>query len=330
MENVEDVRSADNFNKIIDQSNSSSTLVVAHFWAGWAAQCEQMNDVLKELSKDPQLSKAVFIKVEAEAVPEISLQYGVVAVPTFILIKNKNQVDRVDGANAPELTSKVKAHAKAAGAPTQRPSPKKEDINSRLKKLVNAAPCMLFMKGNPIEQRCGFSKQIIEILNNHKAQFSSFDILSDEEVRQGLKEFSNWPTFPQLYINGDLIGGLDIVKEMDSSGELGALLPKKHDINERLKTLVNKAQTMVFMKGDASQPRCGFSKTLVEILNGTGVAYETFDILEDEEVRQALKTYSNWPTYPQVYVKGELIGGLDILKELQQTGELESTLRGEN
>jgi Grx4 family monothiol glutaredoxin len=329
MDKIEDVRSVDGFNKIIEHSSSSSSLVVAHFWAAWAAQCEQMNDVLKELSKDPQLKETVFMKVEAETVPEISLQYGVVAVPTFILIKNKKQVDRVDGANAPELSNKVYAQAKKSPTPNQQPVPKKEDLNSKLKNLINAAPCMLFMKGNPLEQRCGFSKQIIEILNKHKAQFSSFDILSDEQVRQGLKEFSNWPTFPQLYINGELIGGLDIVKEMDSSGDLYAMLPKKTDVNERLKELINKAPVIIFMKGNKDQPRCGFSKTLVEILNGTGVSYETFDILEDEEVRQGLKTFSNWPTYPQVYVKGELIGGLDIIKELQETGELSSTLRGD-
>jgi len=83
---------------------------------------------------------------------------------------------------------------------------------------------------------------------------------------------------------------------------------------------------MVFLKGDADQPRCGFSKNLVGIFKDLGVQFETFDILEDEEVRQGLKTYSNWPTYPQVYVKGELIGGLDIIKEMQASGDLKSAL----
>lgn len=68
------------------------------------------------------------------------------------------------------------------------------------------------------------------------------------------------------------------------------------------------------MKGSPNAPRCGFSRTLVGILNELNAKYETFDILEDEEVRQGLKTFSNWPTYPQVYVNGEFIGGLDIIK----------------
>lgn len=83
---------------------------------------------------------------------------------------------------------------------------------------------------------------------------------------------------------------------------------------------------MIFMKGDRNAPRCGFSRQLIQILNDTGVSYETFDILTDEEVRQGLKTYSDWPTYPQVYVKGELQGGLDIIKEMLSGGELTNVL----
>lgn len=86
---------------------------------------------------------------------------------------------------------------------------------------------------------------------------------------------------------------------------------------------------MVFMKGDRKEPKCGFSRQLIEILRAyPSVEYKTFDILKDEEVRQGLKTYSNWPTYPQVYVKGKLVGGLDIIKELRDEEELEDALKG--
>lgn len=78
---------------------------------------------------------------------------------------------------------------------------------------------------------------------------------------------------------------------------------------------------MLFMKGDASQPRCGFSSQIIQILNDQAIAYSTFDILSDEEVRQGLKTFSDWPTFPQLYVKGELVGGLDIVKEMIAAGE---------
>ncbi|KFP38618.1 Glutaredoxin-3, partial [Chlamydotis macqueenii] len=268
--------------------------------------------------------------LEAEAVPEVSEKYGISSVPTFLFFKNSQKVDRLDGAHAPELTKKVQRHASSSSVSAACNDSTKEDLNVRLKKLINAAPCMLFMKGSPKEPRCGFSKQIVEILNKHGIAFSSFDIFSDEEVRQGLKTYSNWPTYPQLYVAGELIGGLDIVKELEASGELDSICPKAQKLEDRLKMLINKAPVMLFMKGSKQVAKCGFSKQIIEIINNTGVDYETFDILEDEEVRQGLKTYSNWPTYPQLYVKGELVGGLDIVKELKDSGELLPILKGEN
>lgn len=90
---------------------------------------------------------------------------------------------------------------------------------------VGAEPfCLLF---------AGFSKQIVEILQKHNIQFSSFDIFSDEAVRQGLKSFSNWPTYPQFYVSGELIGGLDIVKELEASGELETICLKVPNLEER-------------------------------------------------------------------------------------------------
>ncbi|XP_006009846.1 glutaredoxin 3 isoform X1 [Latimeria chalumnae] len=322
---VLEVGSADQFGEVLQKSGKS--LVVVHFWATWAPQCIHMNDVLAELAKkNPQVT---FVKLEAEAVPEVSEKHEISSVPTFLFFKNSQNIDRLDGANAPELTRRVQRHASNSSVSAGTADLAKEDINERLKKLISAAPCMLFMKGSPQEPRCGFSRQITAILNQHSIQFSSFDILSDEVVRQQLKTFSNWPTYPQLYVNGELIGGLDIVKELAASGELEKICPTAQKLENRLKELINKAPVMLFMKGNKQMAKCGFSRQIIEIMNSTGVDYETFDILENEEVRQGLKTYSNWPTYPQLYVKGELIGGLDIIKELRGNGELVSVLKGE-
>jgi len=269
--------------------------------------------------------------LQAESLPEISMKHEIVAVPTVLLFREGKAIDRVDGVNAAELTKKVKSHASAKLSDLSLgsiPAPK-EDLDSKLKRLINAHKCMLFMKGHPDEPKCGFSKQTVAILQGLNAQYGTFDILTDDEVRQGLKTYSNWPTYPQLYIDGDLIGGLDIIKEMVEAGELQTMIPTKEDLDDKLKKLVNKAPVMVFMKGDPQTPKCGFSRQLMEILHETKLGFETFDILSDEEVRQGLKKFSNWPTYPQVYVKGELVGGLDIIKEIKEAGELVPTLKGE-
>lgn len=91
----------------------------------------------------------------------------------------------------------------------------------------------------------------------------------------------------------------------------------------RIESLVNQDKIVVFMKGNKLMPQCGFSNNVVQILNMLGVPFQTVDVLEDHEVRQGIKEYSNWPTIPQVYINGEFVGGSDILIELYQKGELQ-------
>jgi monothiol glutaredoxin len=98
------------------------------------------------------------------------------------------------------------------------------------------------------------------------------------------------------------------------------------EVKERIDSLVQGSKVMVFMKGNKLMPQCGFSNNVVQILNALGVPYETFDVLEDYEIRQGIKEYSNWPTIPQVYINGEFIGGSDILIELYQKGELQQVV----
>ena len=100
-------------------------------------------------------------------------------------------------------------------------------LEDRLGQLVRSSSVMLFMKGSPEEPRCGFSRKVVAALEETGVPFGHFDILSDEEVRQGLKKFSDWPTYPQLYVNGEFLGGCDIVLEMAQEGELRESLGAK-------------------------------------------------------------------------------------------------------
>jgi Grx4 family monothiol glutaredoxin len=118
------------------------------------------------------------------------------------------------------------------------------------------------------------------------------------------------------------------VESSSSSSPSAAASPPPPTIEERLKLLLNQQRVMLFLKGVPSAPRCGFSRQIVEMLDSIDASYGAFDILQDEEVRQGLKEYSDWPTYPQLYVDGELIGGLDIVKEMVEDGELEGLLKG--
>ena len=90
----------------------------------------------------------------------------------------------------------------------------------RIEQLISTSPVFVFMKGNKLMPQCGFSNNVVQILNALAVPFETFDVLSDGEIRQGIKEFSDWPTIPQVYVNGEFMGGSDILIEMYNSGEL--------------------------------------------------------------------------------------------------------------
>eukprot|EP00903_Cladosiphon_okamuranus_P009420 g8984.t1 len=317
----------------------------AFFWAAWHEPSKpggQMDEVFSQLT---ELHKGVVtcVKVEAEAVPEVSAKAEIATVPTFVLLKNGVACGKIEGADPPTLAKRVQELAtehiadKTAGDGLDG---MQLELKAKLKKLISASPVMLFMKGNAEGPKCKFSRKMVEMLRGAGVDFGSFDILSDEGVRAGLKVYSNWPTFPQLYVKEVLVGGVDQVSELAQEGDLKGQLAQAagvgasakgssstaagggKSVQDRCKELIKSAETMVFMKGTPDAPRCGFSRTLVGLLREEGISFESFDILEDQDVRQELKELSNWPTYPQLYVQGELVGGLDIIKEMKHEGAL--------
>jgi monothiol glutaredoxin len=98
------------------------------------------------------------------------------------------------------------------------------------------------------------------------------------------------------------------------------------NVQEELKQVIDANAVILFMKGNREMPQCGFSARVVEIMNSCDVDYATVDILRDPEVRQGIKVYSNWPTLPQLYIKGEFVGGCDIVTDLHLSGQLETML----
>ncbi|CAE7184662.1 unnamed protein product [Rhizoctonia solani] len=228
-ENLHTITSAEQFQQLLSADLERISLL--NFWAEWAEPCKSMNQVVEELAKsNPQL---LTLKIEADSNSneDIAETFNIESVPTFLVLKGHNLLSRIDGADAPALTAAIKAHVRQApgGLATsdkapEAPEPMKseeteEELNERMRKLMNQSKVVLFMKGSPDAPRCGFSRQTVAILGEQNVEFTHFDILTDESVRQGLKVLNNWPTFPQIIANGELIGGLDVLKEMIESGE---------------------------------------------------------------------------------------------------------------
>ena len=100
----------------------------------------------------------------------------------------------------------------------------------------------------------------------------------------------------------------------------------QNQTREKIQKLIDSSPLMVFMKGTKLMPQCGFSNNVVQILNSLGIEFSTYDVLSDFEIREGIKQYSNWPTIPQVYLKGEFLGGSDILIEMYNSGELKEKI----
>ncbi|KAK9866347.1 hypothetical protein WJX84_008912 [Apatococcus fuscideae] len=275
---------------------------VVHFWAPWSEPVQAHGHRLGQLAKDnPQ---AAFLRVEAE---EVLMCRKHAKLHLCLTSPSSRQASCF---TASQLCGQGLSSAAAA------------------EQLTHAAPVILFMKGDRNQPRCGFSSR-------------------------GLKEFSDWPTYPQLYVDGELLGGSDIIEEMQASGELASTLQEvirrgtpstagtvapaaaanghaaaaeTQPLQQRLQQLVSRQPVMLFMKGTPQAPRCGFSAKVVKSLQEIHQPFGTFDILSDEAVRQGLKEFSHWPTYPQMYVGGELLGGCDIILEMAQSGELQSSI----
>lgn len=199
-------------------------LVALYFHTPWASPCFQMNKVVETLAASEQHKSTTFVSINADNFPEISDLFDITAVPYFVLIKNGTILKEFSGADPKEFANALESVGSSNVAsitnssatsdsttPSNEESP--EQLGERLKKLTTAANIMLFMKGTPSAPQCGFSRQMVAILREHQVRFGFFDILKDDSVRQGLKAFSDWPTFPQLYVNGEFQGGLDIIKE---------------------------------------------------------------------------------------------------------------------
>ncbi|CAG8951467.1 hypothetical protein HYFRA_00007383 [Hymenoscyphus fraxineus] len=229
-----------------------TTLQIISFHAPWAAPCAQMRVVLETLATSYPVTNPLstsWVSMNAEEVMDVSDSFDVTAVPYLVLTRNNEVLETVSGSDATKVRAAIEKHAKSTGsapkingsssvptganaakspnsyasAPTNSATAPvfateeikedKEALNKRLATLVKAAPVMLFMKGTPSAPQCGFSRQLVALLRENSVKYGFFNILADDDVRQGLKEFSDWPTFPQFYVDGELVGGLDIVKE---------------------------------------------------------------------------------------------------------------------
>jgi Grx4 family monothiol glutaredoxin len=329
---VPQIATQKDFDEYIKSSSIIDKLLLVHIELEQVPVCKTVNEALLAISRDGEFNQRLAIcRLNADHFTDFLTLLNVTAVPTVLIYHRAKTIDRVDGFNQSDLLKKIKIHITKIDVTPKKPESQPDtDINveNEIKRLLQSSSVILFMKGTPTDPQCGFSRQACHILDEHQIKYDYFDVLSDQNIREQLKKYSNWNTYPQLYLDGELIGGLDIMKQMIENGEFQLKFQRKEkDMKKYLESLINQAPLMLFIKGTPEAPKCGFTKELIYLLKQANIKdYKTFDILQDEEVRQKLKEYSSWQTYPQIYVNGQFIGGLDILKQMNEEGTLVHTL----
>ncbi|KAJ5928640.1 thioredoxin [Penicillium verhagenii] len=203
---------------------SPSALLVLYFYTPWTEYSTKLRPLLSSIASQcptttpPTIS---FLSINAKNLLEISKEYGVSKAPCIVYLRNGQILESIKGSDLTEVCNALRRYTgistKIPLSPDQSAHPLElsEALITHLTELVRTAPVMLFMKGTPNSPLCRFSRRLVGILNENNISYDSFNILTDEDVRQGLKGFGDWPTFPQLWVNGEMVGGLDIASSSD-------------------------------------------------------------------------------------------------------------------
>ena len=255
-----------------------------------------MSTVLDTLASTYPISdppKISFLSINAEDLPDISEEHDVTAVPYIVLRKDNNTVDTISGSDAQKVRAAVEKHVGAGSNGHHAQLPPAQQVTHPTQQPIATSAT------DPAQPKT-------EAGSNGNGNGSAKNLSAyapDSSDPATAPEYSG-NTKPSLNTNTPNTNNFD--EKAQSNPE---------DLQSRLSSLTNAAPAMLFMKGTPSAPQCGFSRQLVSLLRENNVRYGFFNILADDEVRQGLKEYSDWPTFPQLYLKGELVGGLDIVKE---------------
>ena len=197
------------FDEHINSSSVSNKLLLVHIELEQIPVCKTVNEALLAINRDPEFMQQLAIcRINADHFYDLLNTQNVNAAPTVLFYHRGKVIDRVDGFNQSELLKKIKLHINTIGVvqSTEMRSETGSPINNaeqKIKQLLDSSPIILFMKGTPSNPQCGFSRQACHLLDEHKIKYDYFDVLADQTVREQLKKYSNWNTYPQV-INDQL------------------------------------------------------------------------------------------------------------------------------
>ena len=211
--------------RALKQSSPFSRGVVAHFGAGWCAPCTELSAYLADVASGFADDKAVgFVYIDVEKFPDATEAEGVDSVPHVIFYRADPEtkalanVAEVSGAKMPDIQLNLRSLY------GYDPREKHATLDSYLQHLIGRDNIVLFITGTPSRPMCGFTGKLTQLFQELAVPYTFYDIMASAEVCEGLKTFSSWPTYPQVYVDGELVGGLDICAELHKNNQLKSTL----------------------------------------------------------------------------------------------------------
>lgn len=176
-----------------------------------------------------------------------------------------------------------------------------------------------------MDPKCRSSKILIECLFKMEISFRDYDILKDDSLKEWLKHYSNWPSFPQIYINKKFIGGTEIILQLVEKDEFMQLVPSeciKANALEKTSQAMKRSPVVLFMKGTPEDPVDAYQARAVQYLKEFKIRYSWFDVMTDPDVRELLKENSRFNSFPQLFIEGKFAGGLYFIEDGVKTGKI--------
>lgn len=201
---IPQLTSPKDFDEFINSSSIINKLLLVHIELEQISVCKTVNEALLAISRDSEFMQQLAIcRLNADHFYDLLNAQNVNAAPTVLFYHRTKLVDRVEGFNQSELLKKIKLHLNTIGVVQSTEIKSDNGLSSynaenKIKQLLDSSSIILFMKGTPASPQCGFSRQACHLLDEHKIKYDYFDVLADQNVREQLKKYSNWNTYPQV------------------------------------------------------------------------------------------------------------------------------------
>ena len=265
----------------------------------------------------------VFTWIDCDQFVDLVDKYQVETAPTVLIFHpHKDDVDKIVNPS-PELFGQEIEKANEYYSSLS-------NIKEEIEEILNSAPMVGFIKGTPSEPKCKFTRRLLGHFNQIEVTFKHFNILENEKIRAWVKVYSNWKTYPQVYINGEFVGGIDVVSELVEEGEFIDMVPqecKKLPPVEVFEQMLGSFDVVVLIDGLPYKTSNTVSESMIKTLDDNSIKYVTVDYLSlEDQVKDHIKTTYNVSESPYIFLKKVPFGNEEVLLKVINEGALETTI----